>query len=110
MPRSERDIFNDHVTALLRQLGVNADDVADRHRRQLFDQARRRHLNDHEAALVVAHGHALDLLEENLERARVLVDRLALVAAQWGRDDLVNRQVVAPLERDARAALQRSQA
>lgn len=108
VPRSERNRFSDHVEALLLRLGVRADDVAERLRKRLLHEARHRRLNDHEAALTVAHGHALELMDAELERARVLVDRLELVAAEWDGEDLIDRSVIMPLQREARLALRRN--
>jgi len=108
MPRSERDIFTDHVAALLRPLGVALEDMTRAQRERLVNRARRSRLNEHEAALTLAHGFVIDLLERDVERARVLMNRLTLMAAQWKREDLVKRGVVTPLEREFRAALRRT--
>lgn len=108
MARSEREIFNDHVTVLVRRLGVELEDLSDRQRQQLLNDARRPGLNDHEAALALAYAHLPDVLADDVERARVLADRLALMAEQWGDDDLVDTGLLAPLEREARARLRRA--
>lgn len=106
--RSERDRYNDHVEALLRDLGLELEDFDGREQSRLLQDARQRRLNEHEAALAVAYGHAPVLLDDDLERARVLMDRLALTAEQWQHQGLVNRHRLAPLEREARAALKRA--
>ncbi|MEQ8858130.1 MAG: hypothetical protein RIC56_05740 [Pseudomonadales bacterium] len=108
MPRSDREIFNDDVTVLVRQLGLELDDLAPRDRDHLLNQARHRHLNDHEAALTLAYDHVPALLDQDVERARVLIDRLALMGRLWRDDDLVHRDLTAPLEREARAQLRRA--
>ena len=104
--RSDRDIFNDHVEALVRRLGVDLDRLRDAERRRLLDDARRRSLNEHEAALAVAYGHLAGWLEHDVERARVLIDRLSLVGGQWREEALVRAGVTRPLEREARARLE----
>jgi hypothetical protein len=105
MPRSDRDIFDDHVIALTRQLGVQPERVSDSGRQRLLDDGRRRRLNEHEAALALAYGYAGEMLDDDLERARVLADRLALVGRQWLNERLVHESVRAPLERELRSAL-----
>ena len=103
--RSERDIFNDHVGVLMRQLGVRAEEMQVPEAGRLLNEARSRRLNDHEAALSVAYGLIPRLLDRDLERCRVLLDRLALVAEAWRDDDLVARHLPAALDRAARRAL-----
>jgi hypothetical protein len=105
MARSDRDVFNDHVAALTRQLGVQVDHVPDGERRRLQDDARQRRLNEHEAALTVAYGEVRELLHRDLEQARVLVDRLALVGRQWRVAGLVGAALLQSLEQRARVQL-----
>lgn len=109
MPRSDRDIFDDHVMALVRQLGVQTTRLSEPTRRRLLDDVRRRRsearLNDHEAALTFACGHARALIDLDRERARVLTDRLRLVGRQWCDEGLARAAVLAPLERELEAAL-----
>ncbi len=109
MPRSEREIFNDHVTVLVRQLGLELEDLSRGNRERLLQQARRRHVNDHEAALLLVYDHLPALLDEDVERARVLIDRLALIAGEWCEEDLVDGRVTAPLDREARVRLRRAE-
>lgn len=108
MPRSEHDKFVDHVSALLRALGVDVEDVAARRRDALFKDVRQRRLNEHEAALAFAYALLPGLLDDDVEEARVFVDRLSVTAESWDDDDLIDRRRLAEQERDARAALRRA--
>ena len=107
MTRSDRDIYSDHVAVLARQLGFELDHLAPRDAERLLGTARQRRLNEHEAALLVGYGRVQALLDEDLERARVLAQRLGLVGGQWAHDGLVGRHTLTEMERDARDALQR---
>lgn len=108
MPRSEHDRFIDHVSALLRVLGIDVEDVAAPRRDALFRDLRQRRLNEHEAALAFAYGLLPGVLEDDLEEARVFVDRLSVTAESWDDRDLIDRRRLAEQERDARAALRRA--
>lgn len=108
MPRSEREIFNDHVTVLVRQLGLELEELSETQRDRLLLEARKRRVNDHEAALIIAYAHLPVLLDEDVEGARVLIDRLSLMAREWRDEHLVDARAVAPLEEEARARLRRA--
>ena len=108
MPRSEHDKFVDHVSALLRALGIDVEDVAPRRREALFKALRQRHLNEHEAALAFAYELFPGVLDDDVEQARVLVDRLSVTAESWADDDLIDRRRLAEQERDVRATLRRA--
>jgi len=108
MARSEREKFIDHVSALLRELGVEIEDVASREREALLKDVRQRRLNEHEAALAFAYGLLPGVLENDLEEARVFVDRLAVTAESWDNDDLIDGRRLAEQQRAARAALRRA--
>lgn len=99
MTRSDWDIFNDHVTVLVRELGLELEALDEAHRQRLLGQARKRRLNEHEAALQLAYHHALGRAELEPEDARVLLERLALVAGQWQEGGLVDRSLVADLDK-----------
>ncbi len=108
MPRSEHDRFIDHLTALLHELGVDFENVDGRQRERLLKELRPLPHNEHEAALVFAYGLLPGLLEDDLEQARVLLDRIAVIAEAWDHQDLIDRRRLSALERDARAALHRA--
>jgi len=108
MPRSERDKFIDHVSALLRELGIDVEDVAAPRRDTLFKDVRQRRLNEHEAALAFAYALLPGVLEDDLEEARVFVDRLNVTAETWDDRNLIDRHRLAEQERAARAALRRA--
>jgi hypothetical protein len=91
MTRSAHDLFNDHVAVLVRQIGFELDQLDERDGRRLLADAWHRKLGDHEAAALVGYGHVHWLLERDLERARVLLDRICLVVEQWGSLGLVDR-------------------
>lgn len=105
MTRSDHDLFNDHVTALTRQLGLDLDHLLEAERRQLLAAVWRRRLNDHEAAVAVGFCHVQLLAERDMERARVLLDRVSLVCGQWREQRLVDGALTLPLERQALKAL-----
>lgn len=108
MPRSEREIFNDHVTVLVRQLGLELESLSEIQRDQLLLQARQQHVNDHEAALIIAYAHLPVLLDDDVEGARVLIDRLALMAREWRDEHLVDARALKSLEEEARDRLRRA--
>jgi len=108
MPRSEHDKFIDRLAVLLRDLGVDIDAVAAPRRDALLKDLRQARLNEHEAALSFAYGLLPELLEDDQEEARVLVDRLEVTAEDWDDQDLVDRRRLAAQQRDARAALRRA--
>lgn len=101
MARSDRDIFNDHVEALARRLGVPVNRLPDAERRRLLDDVRGRKLNDHEAALTLGYAYLIGLPDDDVERIRVLLDRLSLVGRQWWEEALVRPGLATPLEREA---------
>jgi hypothetical protein len=103
--RSPRDIFNDHVTVLVRQLGFELDQLDERDVRRLLAEAWHRKLGDHEAAASVGYGYVRSLLQRDLERARVLLDRMSLVVEQWRALGLVDRSRTVTLEQEARRAV-----
>jgi hypothetical protein len=109
MPRSDREKFDDRVAALLRRLGIAFDGLTEQRRRTLLAEARRRGLNAHETALLLAYDQVSALLDADAERGRVLVDRLVLVSREWCEDDLVDATVVRPLEQQARQLLRQVQ-
>lgn len=105
MARSERVRFNDDVAVLARVLGLDLEDLDEAPRRALLGDAWQRRMNAHEAALAVAVGWAEALLDEDRERARVLLDRIGLVSAHWQKEELIDASVVDPLTHRARAGL-----
>ncbi|MFU8813982.1 MAG: hypothetical protein ACNA7W_01465 [Pseudomonadales bacterium] len=105
MTRSDHDIFNDHVAVLTRQLGLDLARLDEAERRQLLADAWRRKANDHEAAVAVACAHVQRLLEHDVERARVLLDRVGLLCDQWRERGLVDAALTTAFEQQARRAL-----
>ncbi len=108
MGRSQRERFNDHVTSLLRRLGIEVDDLPEGQRRGLIEQARDRHDNEHEAALFIAYALVPAVLADDVEKGRVLVDRLDVTAQAWDDEDLVDRSRLRDSHTSARAALRRA--
>jgi hypothetical protein len=108
MGRSERDIFNDHVTSLLRQVGIHLEDLDRADQRRLLSEARDRRCNDHEAALLIAYALIPALLEDDVEQGRVLVGRLEVTTDAWADEELVDRRRLRDSESAARQALRRA--
>ncbi|MAT83221.1 MAG: hypothetical protein CMD39_02915 [Gammaproteobacteria bacterium] len=108
MGRSERERFNDHVASLLRRLGIEVDELPDGQRRDLIEQARDRHDNEHEAALYIGYALVPAVLADDVEKGRVLIDRLAVTAEAWDDEELVDRSRLRDSDSSARAALRRA--
>lgn len=108
MARSKRERFHDHVASLLRRLGIVLDEVPEGERRRLIGQALGRRDNEHEAALFIGFALVPSVLADDVEKGRVLLGRLGVMAEAWEEDDLVDRARLREVHAAARAALRRA--
>lgn len=108
MTCSERERFTDHVTSLLRRLGIAVYDLPEGERRGLIEQARGRCDNEYEAALFIGYALVPTVLDDDVEKGRVLIDRLAVTAEAWDDEDFLDRARLRDSEASARAALRRA--